>query len=341
MESRIDTYKDYSVRDFLLDDAFVAWCRNSSEADDAFWLEVIRVYPQQAINMNDAREFLSHSTAKDELPSAEQIQRMWSNINSELISKKPKGLVKTLSWLRIAAIVLLVVGAGTLTWLAYSKQKKINTLYAEVKQLELPDHSKITLNANSEIRYAQKWNTTKPREVWLTGEAYFEVNHLHKGAEPVKPGERFIVHANGVDIEVLGTTFNVNNRHDVSKIALTSGSIELKFEDDKYPAMIMKPGDVVRYAKDSLTVESEDAKSAAATSWKEHRWEFDNASLKDVLQLLKDNYGLDAQVEDEKLWSKKISGAISSDNKEILLNGLSVLLDIKIEQKEGTLILKR
>jgi ferric-dicitrate binding protein FerR (iron transport regulator) len=340
MELKIDTYKDYAVRDFLLDDAFVAWCRNGSEADDAFWLEVIRVYPQQAINMNDAREFLSHSTVKDALPSAEQIQRMWGGINSELNSRKPKGLVKTLSWLRVAAIVLLVAGAGTLSWLAYSKQKKINTLYAEVKQLELPDHSKITLNANSEIRYSKEWNATKPREVWLTGEAYFEVNHLHKGAEPVKPGDRFIVHANGVEIEVLGTTFNVNNRHNVSKIALTSGSIKLRFDDDKFPAMIMKPGDVVKYSKDSLTFENKEAKSLAEGSWKEHRLLFDSTSLKDVLQIIKDNYGLDARVEDEKLWNKKISGAISSDDKDMLIKGLSVLLEIKIDQQPGMLILK-
>jgi len=105
--------------------------------------------------------------------------------------------------------------------------------------------------------------------------------------------------------------------------------------------MIMKPGEVVKIEGDSLRLENADAETATAGAWKEHRWEFNNASLKDVLQLLKDNYGLDAQVEDEKLWNKKISGAISSDNKEMLINGLSILLDIKIEQKEGTLILKR
>lgn len=341
MEERIEKYQHYEVRDFLLDDDFVAWCKNRPDADYELWKQVLQTYPDLADRIVNTKEFLLHSVVKDELPTTKQVQKMWQNIQRESLQTKTRGLVRKLSWIRVAAILLVTVGASMVAYMAYTKETKVNTLYAEIKQLELPDHSKVTLNANSEIRYSDKWNTTKPREVWLTGEAYFDVNHLHKGAAPVKPNERFIVHLNGVDVEVLGTSFNVNNRRDEAQITLTSGSIELKFADNKYPAMIMKPGEIVKYSKDSLILVSEEDKSAAASAWKDHRWEFDNASLKEVLQLLKDNYGLDARVEDEKLWNKKISGAISSDNKEMLLDGLSILLDIKIEQKEGTLILKR
>jgi len=340
MEERIEKYRHYEVRDFLLDDDFVAWSKNKPEADYELWKQVLRAYPDLTDKIVNTKEFLLHSVARDQMPTTEQVQKMWQGIQKESLETKTPRLVRKLGWIRVAAILLLTVGAGVVTYLAYTKETRINTLYAEIKQLELPDHSKVTLNANSEIRYSEKWNTTKPREVWLTGEAYFDVNHLHKGATPVKPNERFIVHINGVDIEVLGTSFNINNRHDAAQITLTSGSIELKFADNKHPAMIMKPGEIVKYSNDSLTIVSEQDKSSATSAWKEHRWEFDNASLKEVLELLKDNYGLDAKVEDEKLWSKKISGAISSDNKEILLNGLSILLDMKIEQKDGTIILK-
>ncbi|MDI3321740.1 FecR family protein [Pinibacter soli] len=340
MDERIEKYGHYELRDFLLDDDFVAWCKNLPEADNELWERVLKTYPDLADKIVNAKEFLLHSVTRDQLPTDDQIQKMWRVINAETFETKSSGIVRKLSRLRVAAIVLLVVGAGVFSYLAYTKDTKVSTLYAEIKQLELPDHSKVTLNANSEIRYSEKWNTIKPREVWLTGEAYFDVTHLHKGATPAKPGERFIVHINGLDVEVLGTSFNVNNRHDAAQITLTSGSIELRFPDNKHSAMIMKPGEIVKYSKGSLTIENEEEKSSAASAWKEHRWEFDDASLKDVLQLLKDNYGLDAKVENEKLWNKKISGAISSDNKEILLSGLSILLDIKIEQKNGTIILK-
>ncbi|MDH7462841.1 FecR domain-containing protein [Chitinophagaceae bacterium 26-R-25] len=340
MEERIEKYGHYEVRDFLMDDDFVAWCKNKPGADHELWKQVLQAYPHLADKIVNTKEFLLHSIVRDQMPTTEQVQKMWQGIERKSLETKPQTPVRKLNWIRVAAILLITVGAGIATYLAYTKETKINTLYAEIKQLELPDHSKVTLNANSEIRYSDKWNTTKPREVWLTGEAYFDVNHLHKGAAPVKPNERFIVHINGVDIVVLGTSFNVSNRHNVASIALTSGSIELRSAGNKFPAMIMKPGELVRIADDSLMLENAETKSSAASAWKEHRWEFDNASLKEVLELLRDSYGLEARVEDEKLWNKKISGAISSDNKEILLNGLSILLDIKLEQKGDSLILK-
>jgi ferric-dicitrate binding protein FerR (iron transport regulator) len=92
----------------------------------------------------------------------------------------------------------------------------------------------------------------------------------------------------------------------------------------------------VNYTKDSRKVEKQKTNASGASAWKEHRWEFENAPLKEVLQLLKDNYGFDASVEDADLWNKTISGTISSDNKDIVISGLSILLDIKIEQKNNT-----
>jgi ferric-dicitrate binding protein FerR (iron transport regulator) len=242
--------------------------------------------------------------------------------------------------MQIAAVVLLTVGVGVLAYYTSSTEEKISTQYAEIKKLQLPDHSTITLNAHSVIRYDKKWDTSKPREVWLTGEAYFEVAHLHKGTAPVKPGERFIVHANGVDVEVLGTSFSINNRHEAAQIILTSGSIELKFTDKKINNILMKPGEMVKYTKASQKIEKQTAGPLTTSAWKEHRLEFDQTSLKEVLQLLKDDYGLEATVEDPELWNKTISGTISSDSTDLVIKGLSVLLDINIEQKNQTLILK-
>jgi ferric-dicitrate binding protein FerR (iron transport regulator) len=340
MNSKISKYKDYSVQDFVLDVDFIAWCRQMPEADADLWLTVLAKYPKQGKNITDARKFLLRATIKDQLFTAEQKQRIWESIGRELGFAKPKSIVRKFIWLRVAAVALLMIVAGVLAYYNYPRDKEETTQYAEIKHIELPDHSKITLNANSVIRYAQQWDIGKPREVWLTGEAYFEIAHLHKGTVPVKPGERFIVHASGVDVEVLGTSFNVNSRHEVAHVTLTSGSIELKFADRKLNKILMKPGDLIKYSKAAQKIEKQTTNPLTASAWTEHRWEFDNTSLKEVLQLLKDNYGLEAKVEDSALWNKTISGTISSDDMEILVKGLSVLLNITIEQKGKTLLLK-
>ena len=339
MESKINIYKNYSVHDFVWDEYFIAWCKNMPGADNEFWRKVVATYPEQEKKITDARNFLLHATVKDHPPSAAQILNIWQGIERALQISKPVVPVRNLSWLRAAAILILVAGAAVL-YFAYPSDEQVQTRYAEIKQLELPDHSIVTLNSNSVIRYSDEWDESQPREVWLTGEAYFDVNHLHTGSSPVKPGERFIVHANGVDVEVLGTSFNIINRHNAASIMLTSGSIELKFTDEKRKDILMKPGEVINYSKASKKLEKQTANASKAIAWKEYRWEFENDSLKDVLQLLKDNYGLDARVENADLWNKTISGTISSDNMDIVIKGLSLLLDTEIEQKNNTLLLK-
>jgi transmembrane sensor len=341
MESMIARYKDYSVNDFVWDEQFVAWCKNMPGADSALWKTVLETYPELGGDITSAKDFLAHVSIVDHELSAGQAQNIWQGIERELQISRPVVRVRALGWLRVAAVLLLVAGASLITYYATSGKEEVQTQYAEIKQLELPDGSKVALNANSVISYSKEWDTSKPREVWLNGEAFFDVSHLHKGNVPVRPGQRFIVHANGVDVEVLGTSFNINNRHGAAKIMLSSGSIELKFTDKKMANILMKPGEVVNYAEGAKKIEKRVADVAKASAWKEHRWEFENAPLKDVLQLLKDNYGLETVVEDSALWQKTISGTISSDNKDIVIRGLSVLLDTEIEQKDKSLLLKK
>src|SRR5690606_29613893 len=106
---------------------------------------------------------------------------------------------------------------------AASKEIQYNTVSTPrggQYQLVLADGSKVWLNAASSIRFPAAF-TGKERNVEITGEVYFEV--AHNASQP------FIVKANGVDIKVLGTSFNVNAYEDESsmKTTLLEGSVEV------------------------------------------------------------------------------------------------------------------
>jgi ferric-dicitrate binding protein FerR (iron transport regulator) len=334
-------YQFYTVEDFVLDGDFIAWCKELPGSDPELWTRVLNAYPAQAENIRNARKFLLQTTIKKDLPSAGQQQKIWQDIQLELNLPGSRVRTRRMIWLRlaVAAAVLIAIGGG---WYYFAgRQKEIRTQFGEIKRFVLPDGSKITLNGNSSIRYAYRWDAGRTREVWIDGEGYFEVNHLHTGKGPVKPGELFIVHAGGVDIDVLGTSFDVDNRHEKARIVLTTGSIELKFADRRLHDHLMKPGEFVGYSRADSSLEEKEISAESAGSWKDGHWTFDNTPLKEILELLKDDYGLEAKVEDAELWKKKVSGSISSDNQEILIQGLSVLLDIKIDQTDKTLVLKK
>jgi transmembrane sensor len=80
----------------------------------------------------------------------------------------------------------------------------VQTEYGKLKQVLLPDSSSIVLNANSKIEYDKNWSKGKRREVWLEGEAFFDVRHLNQDTTQVSTYDQFVVHTEDLDVEVLG-----------------------------------------------------------------------------------------------------------------------------------------
>ncbi|MGD1895272.1 MAG: FecR family protein [Cyclobacteriaceae bacterium] len=115
-----------------------------------------------------------------------------------------RGKIRQLIWYRAAVVSGLVLTAA-LVWflLKADSLTEYATDYGEIRTLTLPDSSRVTLNANSAIHYAAKWDVDVAREVWLDGEAYFSVTHTQND-------QPFIVHVtDGLRVNVLGTEFNV------------------------------------------------------------------------------------------------------------------------------------
>ena len=119
------------------------------------------------------------------------------------------------------------------------------TGYGEMKTIVLPDSSVVILNSNSSLRIPEQWSDAEGRQVWLEGEAYFQVQ---KQPATVR---KFVVHTRQVDVEVLGTKFNVNTRRQQAVVSLEEGKVRLLvYKGDsavleKRAPVVMRPGQVV------------------------------------------------------------------------------------------------
>ncbi|MBO9205463.1 MULTISPECIES: FecR family protein [Niastella] len=155
----------------------------------------------------------------------------------------------SLKRLVVAAAAIVVLG---LTWLLLNKDKRVadnkQTIVATGRDsrstMTLPDGSVVRLNAKSKVSYGEGFGKTT-REVFLTGEAYFEVTH--NASVP------FIVHTEEADIKVLGTQFNVRNYSNERKMeaALLTGSIELTVHSDAGHKILLKPSDKIIVKKNA------------------------------------------------------------------------------------------
>lgn len=169
-------------------------------------------------------------------------------------------------------------------------------------RLILPDGSKVWLNASSSIHFPTAF-AGRNRDVELTGEAYFEVA---KNKE--KP---FHVNVNGMQVEVLGTHFNVNAYGDEGRIetSLLEGSVKIKSGQS---SGLLKPGQQARLMKNSNQIEIQRADMNEVMAWKNGLFQFDGASITTIMSEISRWYDVDIEYAG-KVPLRSFEGKISRD----------------------------
>jgi ferric-dicitrate binding protein FerR (iron transport regulator) len=142
-------------------------------------------------------------------------------------------------------------------------------------QLVLSDGTKVWLNAASSLRFPTAFVGSE-RKVEMTGEGYFEVAHNDK-----KP---FLVRAGGMDVEVLGTHFNINSYKDemVTTTTLLEGAVQVSSVQGNM--VNLRPGQQSVLSGSALRVSPADTDMAIA--WKEGYFRFKNESVPAIMRKL-------------------------------------------------------
>ncbi len=230
---------------------------------------------------------------------------------------------------RVAASVAFLALALGGWWLwqrpaAIAAQVSLKTSFGETRLLTLPDKSVVTLNGNSSVRYAAAWETGQPREVWITGEGFFDVIHT-------ATNQRFVVHLpTGIDVEVLGTRFNVYGREASTKVILDTGKIRLNVNRKTGDPMVMQPGEMFEANAEAKTFFTRRVNARALSSWHDGKLTFDGTRLSEVAQILHDTYGLTVRFSDAGLANQTISGTVPNQDSETILKGLVTLFNLNV-----------
>lgn len=205
------------------------------------------------------------------------------------------------------------------------------TAYGETQSVVLPDGSAVTLNGNS--RLSVKNNFEEEREVWLEGEAFFEVA---KNKDPMHDKYiKFVVHTSKLDVEVLGTTFNVSDRQDQTQVVLTEGKVHLLTH--KGSAVQMKPGERFYIQEDKQILESNLEDINQWSSWKNQQIIFKNQRLKDIARQLQHTYGYQIDFPSESIANEKFTVQIQHQDIELLFSLIARSFQLTYTQ-EGKII---
>lgn len=199
-------------------------------------------------------------------------------------------------------------------------------------QLQLADGTRIWMNAQSELEYPVTFSSTT-RRVKLIGEAYFEV-YANSSAP-------FIIEANGYEILVLGTAFNISAYNDDAFIqtTLVSGALEMSSRGGS--SYKLKPGQMAMIDHQNQKFEVEYVDTRLFTSWKEGVLHFNKISLKDLATKLERWYDVEISFNNQKAASFLFSGAIeNSRDIHFLLDLIGRAANVEFETNDKQIIVK-
>jgi ferric-dicitrate binding protein FerR (iron transport regulator) len=324
-------YRNFSVNDFVLDDFFCAWVVDGDETAAQFWNEWLKHYPEKQPEIEEASAIVRNVSFSEYALSGDQVAQLWQRIkNYQRPKQDDRAPARTFQpWMAKVAASVMLCAVLIFAYRSFRGTDHIQyaTAYGETRVITLPDNSSVTLNSNSILRIPADWQTRSTREVWLQGEAFFSVVHL-------ADHQPFRVHTgDDVAVEVLGTTFDVYYRTEETKVVLNTGKIRLDLENDSPQHILMKPGDMVDYKQKNFSKRNVDP--TVYSAWTQKKLVLDHTTLREMVALLHNNYGLTVNVSTDSLLNQTVSGTVPLAGADTLVHRIAQAFQVKVTRQEN------
>jgi hypothetical protein len=210
--------------------------------------------------------------------------------------------------------------------------------YGQRHTIRLSDGTVVHLNSGSKLVFPAVFHRRK-REVYLTGEGFFDV---HKNEEIP-----FIVKTGYIDVKALGTAFNVSVYDDEKQAmaVLVEGKVRVSQKDKVIDnaEYVLNPGQACFYSVGERKSVVKDVDVSDYTCWTEGIFQFKDVALLDVVRRVRKYYNTPVQIEGEQFAKTLISGKlVMSDNIEEVMQYLSRTMEGRYSKaKNGTYVLKQ
>lgn len=174
-------------------------------------------------------------------------------------------------------------------------------------KLMLPDSTLVYLNGGTVLKYDASFQNKARREVFLAGEAYFSV--VRNVQKP------FIVHTEGLNVKVLGTTFNVASYPDDAevKVSLVEGSVNVYTTSEAKENILLSPNEQAIYNKEHKLLSRKKIDANSAVAWTTGKLVFVNEKLFDILKTVGEKYDVQILIQSQKVYAEYFSGSIDAD----------------------------
>ena len=326
-----DQYNNYAILDFAQEDSFIRWVRHQDESATLFWEQWLADHPDKASDIQAARQLVKSIKIEESPNPPQQVDRIWGKIAEELPANKTQQVpTKTRSISRWIPYVAAAASIAILIFFLFPSGDANQLLLAqngEQKTFYLPDSSEVEINAGSKVLVnVDDWTDT--RAVKLEGEAFFKV----------KKGSRFIVNTPNGNVEVLGTSFNVNTRDGELIVECFTGKVKVS-SDKVDQSKILTPLQGVKLEAGTNTWKNYAVSTDRQATWRAGKFYYDKTPLIQVLSELERQFNVQIEVE-EKEHFREYNGFFERGDLDKAFNNICYPMNLTYERKGDVVILK-
>jgi len=358
-------YRKLLPEELAANPSFRRWTLYDDPTDGAFWTEWIELNPDKTELVNKAQKLLELANeAFDQISDEEvanEIYRLSHSIGESTGKKSTRILKFRPQWYQVAASILLLVSVGW--WLnKQNVNEKPAGAYQEIlsqikepltetknitdkpKLISLNDGSTVLLQPNSRITFTSTFTGNK-REVFLSGEAFFEV-----AKDPDKP---FYVYANTLATKVLGTSFKISafeNEGSV-KVVVKTGRVSVfpmtreavaqqQADESKLNGMVLTPNQQIVYASKELRLTRSLIADPKVLEMpiQSQSFNFKGTPIKDVFETLEKSYGVKIIFDNEVMKNCYLTASLSDEPLFEKINLICKTVGAEYEQMDASII---
>ena len=221
------------------------------------------------------------------------------------------------------------------------KELVYNTLripYGQRFELLLSDGTSVHLNAGTTLKFPVRFpESSETREVFVTGEAYFDV--------ATNESQPFVVNTGEMDVRVLGTKFNVSTypEDDHTDVVLVEGLVRLDAESEiseTTEKQLLKPGYKASFDKREKTITTQAVPTSIYTSWIKGELVFRDMTFEDILKKLERKFNVTIENNNDKLAKERFNASFGDESIEAVLKYLKTIYGIEYSIEDDKVIIK-
>lgn len=316
------------VEDVLADDSFKSWYYREENEAAGKWAAWMDANPSK-INLVEKAVQLMQALPADKVIDPSVTEAALTKLRHaqsvrETTTKRP--VMPLWRWAAAAAAVFLVGFWAVRQYNIKNPEENWQTAFGQTDTIQLADGSEVILNANSRLRGRDIRKGKGDRELWLEGEAFFQV-------KPTGNGQRMLVHTSAGDVVVTGTQFNVRDRRNGVSVLLTEGSVHILDKAKKeWP---LKPGEMAQLENGQVTIAAGDLTKTLA--WRKGMIVLDKTPADEFASLIKEHYGKDVAIQGKT--DVTLSGLMPNNRLDDLLRAVTMVTNWKIEAGQDSILI--